>query len=53
VAGPYTGIYPLSCPGGWHLIGRVIDVRPFDAERVPPALFEPGDQVRFVASHAS
>ena len=48
IAGPYTGIYPLASPGGWHLIGRVIDVDLFDPERRPPALFEPGDKVRFV-----
>jgi allophanate hydrolase subunit 1 len=48
IAGPYTGIYPLASPGGWHHIGRVLDVDLFDPERRPPALFEPGDKVRFV-----
>jgi len=48
IAGPYTGIYPLASPGGWHLIGRVLDLELFDPERRPPALFEPGDKVRFV-----
>jgi KipI family sensor histidine kinase inhibitor len=48
IAGPYTGIYPAVSPGGWHLIGRVLDVDLFDPERRPPALFEPGDAVRFV-----
>jgi KipI family sensor histidine kinase inhibitor len=48
IAGPYTGIYPAVSPGGWHLIGRVLDVDLFDPERRPPALFEPGDTVRFV-----
>jgi KipI family sensor histidine kinase inhibitor len=48
VAGPYTGIYPLACPGGWHLIGRALDAALFDPTRQPPARFAPGDRVRFV-----
>jgi KipI family sensor histidine kinase inhibitor len=47
IAGPYTGVYPAVSPGGWHLIGRVPDVELFDPARRPPALFEPGDTVRF------
>lgn len=48
IAGPYTGIYPATSPGGWHLIGRVLDVELFDPARRPPGLFAPGDAVRFV-----
>jgi len=48
MAGPYTGIYSVTSPGGWHLIGRVIDVDLFDPERRPPGLFQPGDRVRFI-----
>jgi len=48
IAGPYTGVYPCASPGGWHLVGRVIDVDLFDPLRRPPGLFEPGDTVRFV-----
>ena len=48
IAGPYTGVYPSIAPGGWHLIGRVVDVDLFDPSRRPPSLFEPGDTVRFV-----
>jgi KipI family sensor histidine kinase inhibitor len=48
VAGPYTAIYPVASPGGWRLIGRAIGVELFDPQRDPPALFEPGDRVRFV-----
>jgi KipI family sensor histidine kinase inhibitor len=51
IAGPYTGIYPRSSPGGWHLLGRALGVTAFDAGRDPPALFQPGDRVRFVTSH--
>jgi KipI family sensor histidine kinase inhibitor len=47
IAGEYTGVYPRPTPGGWRLIGET-DVVLFDADRDPPALFGPGDQVRFV-----
>jgi UPF0271 protein len=47
VAGPYTGIYPFASPGGWHLIGRAVDVELFSPDR--GALFALGDRVRFVA----
>ncbi len=46
IAGRQTGIYPLDSPGGWQIIGRTL-VKPFDADRQPPVLFEPGDQVKF------
>jgi len=48
IAGAQTGIYPTTAPGGWRLIG-IADVQPFDAGREPPALFLPGDAVRFTA----
>jgi KipI family sensor histidine kinase inhibitor len=48
IAGAYTGVYPSVSPGGWHLIGRVVDANLFDPSRRPPALFEPGDTVTFV-----
>lgn len=47
LAGPYTGIYPRSSPGGWQLIGRT-EVPLWDVERDPPALLRPGVRVRFV-----
>jgi KipI family sensor histidine kinase inhibitor len=47
IAGIQTGIYPLESPGGWQIIGRT-NVEAFDARRIPPALFAPGDRVRFV-----
>jgi KipI family sensor histidine kinase inhibitor len=47
IAGSHTGIYPLDTPGGWHLIGRT-QTPLFDPMRSPPALFRPGDSVRFV-----
>ena len=48
IGGAYTGIYPTSGPGGWHIIGHTETVM-FDPGRPEPALLLPGDQVRFVA----
>jgi KipI family sensor histidine kinase inhibitor len=47
VAGPYTGVYPRSSPGGWHLIGTT-DADLWDLSRDGPALLTPGSLVRFV-----
>lgn len=47
IAGSQTGIYPLDSPGGWQIIGRT-RLQVFDALRAEPALFAPGDRVRFV-----
>ena len=47
IAGEQTGVYPLSMPGGWQLIGRT-DARLWDSGRASPALLRPGDRVRFV-----
>ncbi|MFH8790301.1 5-oxoprolinase subunit B family protein [Streptomyces roseoverticillatus] len=46
LAGPYTGVYPRSSPGGWQLIGRT-DAVLWDAAREPAALLAPGTRVRF------
>lgn len=43
----YTGIYPMSSPGGWQLIGRT-DAVMFDASNDPPCSLATGDHVRFV-----
>lgn len=47
LAGPYTGVYPRSSPGGWQLIG-VTDAVLWDPGRDPAALLSPGTRVRFV-----
>jgi KipI family sensor histidine kinase inhibitor len=47
IAEHQTAIYPVASPGGWNLIGRT-PYRCFDPRKHPPALFEPGDRVRFV-----
>jgi len=46
VAGEFTGVYPRSSPGGWHLLGRT-SVPLWDPVRTPPALLRPGTRVRF------
>jgi KipI family sensor histidine kinase inhibitor len=46
IAGVQTGIYPVSTPGGWRIIGRT-PIRPFDLSRGEPVLFKPGDAVQF------
>ena len=49
LAGPYTGVYPRSSPGGWQLLGRT-DLPLWDAARDPAALLAPGVRVRFTAA---
>jgi inhibitor of KinA len=51
IAGEQTGVYPISTPGGWQLIGRTA-LKMFDESRAQPNLVNPGDLVRFVVSHA-
>lgn len=46
IAGKQTGIYPLSSPGGWQIIGRT-PVKMFDAEKDVPAFLKAGDIVQF------
>ncbi|MEW2164954.1 allophanate hydrolase subunit 1 [Streptomyces sp. NPDC007084] len=52
LAGPYTGVYPRSSPGGWQLIGTT-DAVLWDHARVPAALLAPGTRVRFVPVEGS
>lgn len=47
IGGSQAGVYPLSSPGGWRIIGRT-PLRLFDVTRVPPPLLHMGDRVRFV-----
>jgi KipI family sensor histidine kinase inhibitor len=46
IAAAQTAVYPLDTPGGWHIIGSTETVM-FDPARDQPALFAPGDTVRF------
>jgi KipI family sensor histidine kinase inhibitor len=46
IAGPYTGVYPLPSPGGWHLLGTATGAPLFDARS--GATLALGDRVTFV-----
>jgi len=48
IAGMQTGIYSVSTPGGWRIIGRT-PLKPFDLSRGEPVRFKPGDAVQFYA----
>jgi KipI family sensor histidine kinase inhibitor len=48
IAGKQTGIYPISSPGGWRLIGRT-PVQLFNPDRNPAVLLKAGQYVRFEA----
>jgi KipI family sensor histidine kinase inhibitor len=48
IGGFYAGIYPRSGPGGWQIVG-VTEAVLFDSRQSSPALFAPGDRVRFEA----
>jgi len=46
IAGRQTGIYPLSSPGGWQIIGRT-PLKLFHRKNEHPVLFAPGDTITF------
>jgi inhibitor of KinA len=46
IAGVQTGIYPLTSPGGWHIIGRT-PVKLFNPDADPPVRLLSGDYVQF------
>jgi KipI family sensor histidine kinase inhibitor len=48
LGGKFAGIYPTDSPGGWQILGRT-RVKMWDPARARPALFAPGDRVRFRA----
>ncbi|WP_312853856.1 5-oxoprolinase subunit PxpB [Thermoactinomyces mirandus] len=46
IAGSQTGVYPISTPGGWQIIGRTpLDL--FRPNENPPCLLQVGDLVKF------
>lgn len=47
VAGPYSAIYPIDSPGGWHILGRT-GLTLWDPWREPPALLSAGARIHFV-----
>lgn len=48
IANGQSVVYPFTISGGWSIIGRT-PLRVFDAAASPPAIFSPGQRVRFVA----
>jgi KipI family sensor histidine kinase inhibitor len=46
IGGKQTGIYPISSPGGWRLIGRT-PVKVYETCREEPILYRAGDYIRF------
>ncbi|MDR6197548.1 5-oxoprolinase subunit PxpB [Siphonobacter sp. SORGH_AS_0500] len=47
IAGAQTGIYPMTIPGGWQIIGRT-SLPLFHISHTPPALLQAGDEIRFI-----
>lgn len=47
IAGSQTGVYPISTPGGWRLLGRT-PLAMFRPDRAAMSLLAIGDRVKFV-----
>ena len=45
IGGKYVGIYPTDSPGGWHVVGRVVEPI-FQPDRLPPVEWQLGDAIR-------
>ena len=48
ISSDFTGVYALSGPGGWPLVGRIRD-QLFDPDAKVPLRLSPGQRVRFRA----
>jgi KipI family sensor histidine kinase inhibitor len=46
IAGMQTGVYPVSSPGGWNIIGRT-PLSLFDSSLAQPSLVQAGDVIHF------
>lgn len=46
IANAQTGMYPLSSPGGWNIIGKT-PLKLFDPNRQPEVYYEAGDYIQF------
>ena len=51
IAGEQTGIYPISTPGGWRIIGRT-PLKLFSPEDEMPTLIQAGDYIKFIPIRA-
>jgi len=47
IANNQTGIYPITSPGGWQIIGRT-PLTLFAPHRENPFLYQAGDRIRFI-----
>jgi KipI family sensor histidine kinase inhibitor len=47
IANNQTGMYPITSPGGWQVIGRT-PLNLFAPDRENPFLYRAGDKIRFV-----
>ena len=47
IGGDHTGIYPLSSPGGWNIIGRT-PLKLFSPEKKEPTLLKLGYKIKFI-----
>ena len=47
IAGNQTGIYPLSSPGGWNLIGKTT-IPIFNINEPEMSYVQMGDKIRFI-----
>jgi 5-oxoprolinase (ATP-hydrolysing) subunit B len=47
IAGRQAGVQPIAAPCGWHILGQT-RLSAFDPTRLEPAMFRPGDRVRFI-----
>lgn len=52
IANNQTGIYPISSPGGWQIIGRT-PLNLFAPQKKDPFLYQAGDKITFVPISAS
>ena len=47
IGGSQTGIYPVSSPGGWRILGFT-SIQLYDPDRAEPILCKAGEYIRFV-----
>ena len=48
IAGRQTGIYPVTSPGGWQIVGYT-PIKMFDSHAAIPCRLNAGDTVKFIA----
>jgi KipI family sensor histidine kinase inhibitor len=51
IAGSQTGVYPITSPGGWQIIGRT-PLKLFDPYRDNPVMIEAGQYIKYISISA-